>query len=161
MNRLRNRIRRRDFLAASGALLLAPLANAQNAPTAAKVLGILSPNPAPTPEQLAQSAKSPGPVLRRLKELGWSVGENLRFETVYAEGREERLPELARALVKKRVDVIWALGPEAASVGWLESCPIARGNSGSPVLDSDEHIRAIVHGGTAASAYAVTSAPGD
>ncbi len=53
-----------------------------------------------------------------------------------------------------------ALGPAAANVGWLESCPIARGNSGSPVLDQDQHIRAIVHGGTAVSSYAVTSAPG-
>lgn len=52
-----------------------------------------------------------------------------------------------------------ALGPAAANVGWLESCPIARGNSGSPVLDRDRHIRAIVHGGTAVSDYAVTSAP--
>ena len=54
-----------------------------------------------------------------------------------------------------------ALGPEAASVGWLESCPIAHGNSGSPVLDTDDQIRAIVHGGTSTSSgYAVTSAPG-
>lgn len=53
-----------------------------------------------------------------------------------------------------------ALGPDAANVGWLASCPIARGNSGSPVLDYEGRIRAIVHGGTApSSAYAVTSAP--
>ena len=53
-----------------------------------------------------------------------------------------------------------ALGARAADVGWLESCPIARGNSGSPVIDSEGHLRAIVHGGTSlTSAYAVTSAP--
>jgi hypothetical protein len=52
------------------------------------------------------------------------------------------------------------LGPSAANVGWLASCPIARGNSGSPVLDTAQRIRAIVHGGTArSSGYAVTSAP--
>jgi hypothetical protein len=53
-----------------------------------------------------------------------------------------------------------ALGPLAANVGWLSSCPIARGNSGSPVLDTEQRIRALVHGGTAlSSGYAVTSAP--
>jgi hypothetical protein len=51
-----------------------------------------------------------------------------------------------------------ALGPDAANVGWLASCPIARGNSGSPVLDYEGRIRAIVHGGTSlTSAFAVTS----
>jgi hypothetical protein len=53
-----------------------------------------------------------------------------------------------------------ALGPNAANVGWLASCPISRGNSGSPVLDYEGRIRAIVHGGTSlTSAFAVTSQP--
>jgi len=65
---------------------------------------------------------------------------------------------LCRAIGPERAEA--ALGPTAADVGWLESCPIAPGNSGSPVLDAAGRIRAIVHGGTASSsAYAVTSAP--
>lgn len=43
---------------------------------------------------------------------------------------------------------VHALGAQAASVGWLANCPIAPGNSGSPVLDREGHIRAMVHGGT-------------
>jgi secreted trypsin-like serine protease len=51
-----------------------------------------------------------------------------------------------------------ALGELAANVGWLSQCPIARGNSGSPVLDYDQRIRAIVHGGTnLTSAFGATS----
>ena len=51
-----------------------------------------------------------------------------------------------------------ALGAGAAEVGWLAHCPIARGNSGSPVLDYDHKVRAIVHGGTSSSsAFGVTS----
>lgn len=51
-----------------------------------------------------------------------------------------------------------ALGDAAANVGWLASCPIEHGNSGSPVLDYDGRIRAIVHGGTSiSSAFGVTS----
>lgn len=45
-----------------------------------------------------------------------------------------------------------ALGARAANVGWLMNCPIARGNSGSPVIDYAGHVRAIVHGGTDLSA---------
>jgi hypothetical protein len=45
-----------------------------------------------------------------------------------------------------------ALGAAAADVGWLMNCPIARGNSGSPVIDYAGHVRAIVHGGTTLSA---------
>ena len=50
------------------------------------------------------------------------------------------------------------LGPDAANVGWLASCPIAHGNSGSPAIDYEGRIRAVVHGGTSmTSAFAVTS----
>ncbi len=51
-----------------------------------------------------------------------------------------------------------ALGADAGNVGWLANCPIARGNSGSPVIDYDGAVRAIVHGGTAlSSGFGVTS----
>ncbi|MDD9932035.1 MAG: serine protease [Myxococcales bacterium] len=51
-----------------------------------------------------------------------------------------------------------ALGSEAGKVGWLSSCPIDHGNSGSPVLDYEGRVRAIVHGGTSrAYAFGVTS----
>ncbi len=51
-----------------------------------------------------------------------------------------------------------ALGAAAADVGWLANCPIARGNSGSPVLDRTGRIRAMVHGGTSTTfAIGVTS----
>jgi len=41
-----------------------------------------------------------------------------------------------------------ALGAEARRVGWLSDCPILPGNSGSPVLDGEGQIRALVHGGS-------------
>jgi V8-like Glu-specific endopeptidase len=44
------------------------------------------------------------------------------------------------------------LGAAAGDVGWLMNCPIARGNSGSPVIDYAGNVRAIVHGGTNLSA---------
>ena len=54
------------------------------------------------------------PFYATLRELGWLEGRSLRVEHRYAEGDETRLPALAVELVQRRVDVLWALGPEAA-----------------------------------------------
>lgn len=106
---------RRDTLLAllaMGASSASRHGHAQKPAAKIPVLGILNPDLRPTPEQIAQRANNPVP--RRFRERGWVAGQNIRFELAYAEGREERLPELAAALVEKRVDVIWAFGSEAA-----------------------------------------------
>lgn len=72
-------------------------------------LGILNPHPQPSPQDLAKS-----PLRVRLRQLGWVDGETFVIEPAFGGGKEDRLPELAAELVRKRVDVIWALGPEAA-----------------------------------------------
>jgi putative tryptophan/tyrosine transport system substrate-binding protein len=41
-----------------------------------------------------------------LRDLGWVVGQNIAIEYRYAEGKEERFPELAAELVRLPVDVI-------------------------------------------------------
>jgi putative tryptophan/tyrosine transport system substrate-binding protein len=74
-----------------------------------KTLGVLSPGSAISLEQRLRS-----PFYVRLKELGWVEGQNLAVEGRYADGDEMRLPALALELVERRVDVIWAFGPEAA-----------------------------------------------
>lgn len=40
------------------------------------------------------------------------------------------------------------LGAGARRVGWLSGCPIEPGNSGSPVLDAEGRLRALVHAGS-------------
>jgi putative ABC transport system substrate-binding protein len=44
----------------------------------------------------------------RLHELGYSEGKNMTFEYRSAEGRPERLPQLAMELVQARPDVLIA-----------------------------------------------------
>ena len=104
------------ILALALALLMVP--RAAEAQPAGKVfsLGILNPHPPRPP-----GAGPTGPewpfrvnVIGRLKELGWIEGQNLKIEYAFGEGREERLPQLAEDLVRRRVDVIWATGPLAA-----------------------------------------------
>lgn len=102
------RVLRRQFLTAAGALLAASLTRAQP-PARIRVLGVLSPQPMPTAEQWSNT-----PISRRLRELGWTEGKNLVIEQARGDGRADRLPAFAEELVRKRVDVILALAPEAA-----------------------------------------------
>jgi putative ABC transport system substrate-binding protein len=48
------------------------------------------------------------------RELGYVDDQNIAFEPRYAEGRYDRLPELAASLVDLKVDVILAAGDSAA-----------------------------------------------
>jgi putative ABC transport system substrate-binding protein len=50
---------------------------------------------------------------RRLHELGYIEGKNIVIEYRYAEGKLERLPDLAAELVRLKVDVIVASAPRA------------------------------------------------
>jgi putative tryptophan/tyrosine transport system substrate-binding protein len=49
-------------------------------------------------------------ILQRLRELGYVEGQNLAIEYRWAEGKVERLPELAAELVRLKVDVFVASG---------------------------------------------------
>ncbi|HEX6175118.1 MAG TPA: hypothetical protein VF089_13960 [Candidatus Binatia bacterium] len=49
-----------------------------------------------------------------LRELGYVEGKNIVIEYRYAEGRSERLPELATKLVQLKVDVIVTTSAGAA-----------------------------------------------
>ena len=53
-------------------------------------------------------------VLRELKERGYEDGRNLKIEYRHAEGRSERLPELAAELVRSKVNLLLALGGDVA-----------------------------------------------
>jgi putative ABC transport system substrate-binding protein len=79
------------------------------------------------------------PILSALKEglraLGYVEGLNIVFERRYADGRLERLPDLAAELVGLRVDVIVAgANPSiAAAKRATETIPIVMGNAVDPV----------------------------
>lgn len=88
-------------------MLAAPRIAGAQAQSKLPVLGVLSPHPKPPP-------RTPSPLVESLRTLGWIAGESLVLEAVYGEGSEDRLPELAATLTAKKVDVIFAVGPEAA-----------------------------------------------
>jgi putative tryptophan/tyrosine transport system substrate-binding protein len=94
-------VRRRQFLIAAGALTAAPLAvEAQQAGKVWRIGVLLTLNaPAEDPPQAFR---------QRLRELGYVEGRNLSLEWRYAEGRSDRLPDLAAELARLGVDVIVA-----------------------------------------------------
>jgi putative ABC transport system substrate-binding protein len=51
---------------------------------------------------------------RGLRELGWLEGQNIAIDVRYAEGKQDRLPELAADLVRLKVDLIFASATPAA-----------------------------------------------
>jgi putative tryptophan/tyrosine transport system substrate-binding protein len=70
-----------------------------------------------------------------LNELGYVEGKNLIIEDRYAEGKLDRLPNLAADLAANRVDIIVALAPAAvrAAKNATSTIPIVMSHGGDPV----------------------------
>jgi putative ABC transport system substrate-binding protein len=70
-----------------------------------------------------------------LQELGYVEGGNLIIEYRWAEGRDERLPDLAAELVRLKVDVIVTAGSPAVTAARQATAtiPIVMPASGDPV----------------------------
>jgi putative tryptophan/tyrosine transport system substrate-binding protein len=70
-----------------------------------------------------------------LRDLGYSEGQNIRFEFRSAEGEAGRLPELADELVRLNVDMIvtWFTPPTQAAKQATRKIPIVMADAGDPV----------------------------
>jgi ABC-type uncharacterized transport system substrate-binding protein len=73
---------------------------------------------------------------RRLRELGYVEGKNIVIEYRYAEGKVERIPDLAAELVRLKVDVIVTSGGERTILAAKKASatiPIVFGAAADPV----------------------------
>ncbi len=72
---------------------------------------------------------------QELRELGWIEGKNIIIEYRFAEGKNDRLPELAAELVRLKVDLIVVTAglPAAVAKKATATIPIVMGNSVDPV----------------------------
>ena len=84
-------------------------------------------------------ATSMKPFRQRLRELGYTEGQNITIEHRSWEGKVERLPELAAELVHLNCDVIVTSGTEAAQAAKnaIKTVPVvmAFGGGCSPPWD--------------------------
>ena len=76
-----------------------------------------------------------GIAAQELNKLGWIEGKNITIEYRFAEGKPERLPELAARLVRLKVDLIVASGGRAplAAKRATSTIPIVMTSTGDPV----------------------------
>ena len=102
-----DRVQRRDFLIAVGAILAAPLAAGAQQATKVPRIGYLSGN-------LAGSRHMTEGFRQGLRDLGYVEGRNVVIEFCDAEGKLERFPALVAELVALKVDVIVVGGTVAA-----------------------------------------------
>jgi len=93
-------MKRREFIGlVTGVTAWGYAARGQQAASVRRI-GLLSPF-SPTDTLLWNKA-----LLRGLRDAGWIDGRNLNIEYRYAEGKAERLPELATDLIRQKVDII-------------------------------------------------------
>jgi putative ABC transport system substrate-binding protein len=123
-----DRLRRREFIALLGGAAAWPLAARAQQAKVARVgfLGTSSPS---LERHLTDVFR------QKLRELGWVEDDNITIEYRWAEGRNDRLSELAGELVRLKSDVIvttGTLGTLAARQA-TSTIPIVFASAGNPV----------------------------
>ena len=122
-------MRRREFITLLGGTTVAWPCGARAQQAKATTIGLLG-----TGSAAAQSQWTAA-FVQRMRELGWVEGHNLAIEYRWAEGRTERLNELASDLVRLKVHVIVSHntpGPLAAKQA-TSTIPIVFATAGDPV----------------------------
>ena len=125
---------RRAFISGiTGGFLVVTLAvEAQQAGKVYKI-GLLIPAPSPAPGVMPPIILPS--FLTGMRERGWVEHQGFVLEPRYAEGRVERLPQLASELVHLKVDAIVAMGTPAALAAKqaTTTIPVIFGLVGDPV----------------------------
>src|SRR5215469_15410070 len=104
-------MRRREFMTLLGMVTSWPLA--ARSQQAAKIprIGVLSPSRSQDASPNRVTLKA---FLTRLRELGYTEGQNITIEREFAEANADQLREAAAELVNRKVDVIVTLSTTAA-----------------------------------------------
>jgi putative ABC transport system substrate-binding protein len=122
-------MRRRSFIALLGSAALWPFAaRAQQSGTMRRI-GFLGPLSEQTQLQWTTA------FIRGLRDHGWIEGTTISIDYRWAEGRSDRLAELAAELVQRNVEVIVTAGTEPTLVAKqaTASIPIVFATAGDPV----------------------------
>jgi putative ABC transport system substrate-binding protein len=121
---------RRAFIATvTGGLLVTPLAAHAQQPRKVYRLGYLQTNPRAQAEHLLKALEA------GLRERGYVVGRDIVIEYRFADGKGERLSDLAAELVRLKVDIIvvWGTSSALAAKQATTTIPIVMASVGDPV----------------------------
>src|SRR5437016_5843213 len=130
------------FVMLTLSVLAAPVVAAAQQPTKVHRIGRLSPGLPPSQPSPSMEAFRQG-----LRDLGYVEGQNLVIEWRWAEGREERLPDLAAELVRLQVEVLVVGGVAAirAAQHATSTIPIVMAANYDPV--GEGFIASLAHPG--------------
>ena len=93
-------LKRREFITLLGGAAAWPIASSAQQPGKLPIIGFLVSG---TPSSHGQWVAA---FVQRLRELGWIEGRTIAIEVRWAEGRSERLAEIATEFVRLKIDVI-------------------------------------------------------
>ena len=119
-----DRLNRRELITLLGSAAVLRPASAW-AQQSMHVVGVLASQPLPPVQRF----------VRKLREYGYVEGGNLRLQSRFAEGHDDRYPDMAAELVKLPVEVIvtWGTPAAAAAKQASKTIPIVMGSIGDPV----------------------------
>ena len=122
-------MKRRKFITLLGAATAWPLAaRAQQREKMSRIGYLGSSSPSLEPHYVAA-------FRQKLRDLGHVEGENIAIEYRWAEGQDDRLPNLATELVRLKPDIIVTTGTPGtlAAMQATKTIPIVMASSGDPV----------------------------
>jgi putative ABC transport system substrate-binding protein len=122
-------VRRREFITLLGGVTAWPLAARAQQSAKLPTIGFLGTS---TPLAMSQWIAA---FVQRLRELGWIEGRTVAFEYRWAEGRSERMAEIAAEFVRLKVDIIvtYATPPVVAAKQATAVIPIVSAVMGDAV----------------------------
>ena len=122
-------MRRREFISLLGGAAVAWPFPARAQQRSMPVIGFMGAGSAAAQSHLT------GAFLKRLRELGWTEGRDLRIEYRWGEGRTERFAEIAAEFVRLKVDLILTHNtpPTLAAKQATSVIPIVFATAGDPV----------------------------
>ena len=122
-------MKRREFIILISGVATWPLAARAQQAGKLPTIGFLG---AVTPSVASQWVAA---FVQRLRELGWIEGRTVAIEYRWAEGRPERVAEIAAEFVSLKVDVIvtWGTASVVAAMQATSAIPIVFASAGDPV----------------------------
>src|SRR5262245_57365902 len=122
-------MRRREFITLVGGAAAWPLTAGAQQGERMRRIGVLS---AAAPSVASHWVAA---FVQTLRELGWTENRNIVFEARWANGRTDRLAEMAAEFVRLKVDLIftWATEPALVAKQTTSSIPIVFALATDPV----------------------------